>query len=728
MSKVHHRRGQPTRGRTTSTTTVLSAEGVRKRGGTTKVQSRPGSARPAAERGFSAGPTQLRKSEENAPNVHNASCTAATTAYQDPKPVPQCVPSKTRNENVPMHDSSNNSTSQPVPSSPTLGEGRYTNRFGRVHPIIIDLTQTPIPTTISSNIASAPNNYNDQQLETDSCETSESRMNTAASRQDHPKINEICRKYLRFQCPWGNRCIRLHMRQGVPRARPKIDEVCINFTNGRCSWGELCDRIHPSPQDTRPNDSTGLLGLNPPSGTLEPDLTNAEESCSNAGPRISIPAVSCKSAAIETTHAEEPQVASFSNVLHTKTKETNESGDLQRTRSVCRKFLIHLCRHGRRCHRWHPSAADLPQVLAQEEARPKQDVICQQFLNGRCNWGTICNLMHQVGTQLDESTASNIVQNIAAASDVNQTISASSTDSAIIDTEIPISVPTDVKDDGVAAEIRSAEQPLLSSESCPETRGPPSHDLRRPPKPKEICRNYLIDRCEQDSYCRRFHPSETERLQLLEAERSRPKLSQSCQLFLRGRCPRGVLCYYTHSRPNDATLDESTISSKTPPSQSVEETICPSTDTNAKLESIPITTQETNHPYHAPEEQYHNGDDCRLPVPSTSSSLIVTPRQDTLAEETHTLNSPNGTPEADGGGLMYKTKARHTTTKPREVCRRHLNGIKHNIGFCRYLHLPLDQQQNSSANNQFQWTTMKSLRIRIRIRRVLNVDLFLDRW
>lgn len=111
-------------------------------------------------------------------------------------------------------------------------------------------------------------------------------------------------------------------------------------------------------------------------------------------------------------------------------------------------------------------------ALAREEVRPKQDVICQQFLNGRCNWGTICNLIHPVGTQLDGSTVD--------ASNGNQTILASSTDSAIVDPKILISVPADVKDDEVAAEIRSAEQPLLaspSSEPCPETEGPLVNNL-----------------------------------------------------------------------------------------------------------------------------------------------------------------------------------------------------------------------------------------------------------
>lgn len=111
-----------------------------------------------------------------------------------------------------------------------------------------------------------------------------------------------------------------------------------------------------------------------------------------------------------------------------------------------------------------------------------------------------------------------------------------------------------------------------------------THHIGLPLKPKEICRLYLIDRCEWDRRCHRFHPPEAERLQvrivsfihipidetcpqLLEVERSRQKLSQVCQSFLRGRCRWGVLCNYTHARPNDVQLDESTTLSKTLPLQ-----------------------------------------------------------------------------------------------------------------------------------------------------------------
>jgi hypothetical protein len=69
MSKSNNRKGNSARGRTADSCkgVTLSAEGEHKGGGSTKVESRSGSVKPA-ERGATVGSAQARKSEENIPS------------------------------------------------------------------------------------------------------------------------------------------------------------------------------------------------------------------------------------------------------------------------------------------------------------------------------------------------------------------------------------------------------------------------------------------------------------------------------------------------------------------------------------------------------------------------------------------------------------------------------------------------------------------------------------
>mmetsp|Transcript_109495 Transcript_109495/g.171225 ORF Transcript_109495/g.171225 Transcript_109495/m.171225 type:complete len:415 (+) Transcript_109495:61-1305(+) len=331
------------------------------------------------------------------------------------------------------------------------------------------------------------------------------------------KFSATCRHFLQGKCTYGDGCRFTHATspsseidaQATSDGEPKFDTPCRHFRDGKCFFGDLCQFRHT---------------------------------------------------------VEERSPAYFEAPRDLEAPREGEGG-------VCRHFLVGRCERGSECRFVHPG----PQQGYPEQHAPQiaPDRICRHFLQGRCTYGDKCTFPHST-----ETTPPQVPQAPPGYYAAPPPISYAPAPRLYGPAHAPLGYAPPQHGYSVYAPVSPAHEqepggicrhfmegkctygdqcrfrhgpppapPHYAYSGPPRASGPPPRSSDPPSglPGQEICRHFLLGRCDRGAECRFPHtgPAPVSGIQ-----QGAP--SSVCRHYLQGRCDRGEECRFSHAEaPSD---------------------------------------------------------------------------------------------------------------------------------------------------------------------------------